>query len=86
MTESLIEWSFEKLKIKLPQQLTVSCSRKKQNEAKRQLLDAFRKYLKLKIKLPQQLTISCSRKKRNEAKRQLLDAFRKYLKQKPSIK
>ena len=34
MSESPIKWSFDELQIKLPEQLTIRCSRKKRNEAK----------------------------------------------------
>ena len=57
MTESPVKWSFEELQIKLPEQLTIRCSRKKENEAKKkqtkkkQLLDRFWKYLQQKLSI-----------------------------------
>ena len=39
------KWSFEELQIKLPQQLTIRCSRKKRNEAKNNcLMDSGKTY------------------------------------------
>ena len=52
MTESPIKWSFEELliQIKLPQQLTTRCSRKKRNEAKNNcLMDSGNTYNKIPL-------------------------------------